>query len=110
VEESIYWPRAAGRGAASIRRRKWEKGKQCGKGGPLFEEQYSGCHTVDSNETKVGPPLKGLFRKSTLRDGKPVSDKSVRARIERGAGVMPSFANLLSDEEIDHVIACLKTL
>src|SRR5215471_7040835 len=79
------------------------------KGKEVFE-QCSVCHNSDSEERKIGPSLKGLFKRKTLVNGKAVSEDNVRALINAGGNGMPSFMDLLSDDERDDVIAFLKTL
>lgn len=80
------------------------------KGKDKFEANCSGCHNADSEETKVGPGLKGLFKRETLHNGKKVTEDNVQALINEGGGGMPSFAGMLTDNEIKDVIAYLKTL
>ena len=79
------------------------------KGKEVFE-QCSVCHNSDSEERKMGPGLKNLFKRKTLVNGKPVNEANVKALINAGGNGMPSFMDLLSDQERDNVIAFLKTL
>ena|ERR1700675_1527959 len=73
-------------------------------------EQCAVCHNADTAETKVGPSLKGLFQHKKLKNGKPVSEANVLAVINSGGGGMPSFANTLSEEEKDNLLAYLHTI
>jgi cytochrome c len=70
-------------------------------------DQCTVCHNAETPETKVGPSLKGLFQRKKLKDGKAVSDENVLAKINSGGGGMPSFANTLSAEEKDNLLAYL---
>ena len=79
------------------------------KGKEVFE-QCGVCHSATTDEKKMGPSLKGLFKRDKLKNGKPVNDANVRAMINAGGNGMPSYADMLSDEEKDNVIAYLKTL
>ena len=79
------------------------------KGKDVFD-QCSVCHNSDSEETKVGPGLKGLFKHPKLKNGKPVNEANVRAMINEGGNGMPSYADQLSDQDKNDVIAYLKTL
>jgi cytochrome c len=80
------------------------------KGKEVFD-QCSVCHNSDSTDTKIGPGLKGLFKKKTLSTtGKPVNDANVREKIDEGGNGMPAYKDILSDEEKANVIAYLKTL
>ena len=65
------------------------------KGKELFE-QCAVCHNVDTDETKMGPSLKGLFTHKTLKSGKPVNDANVLAQINNGGNGMPAYADMLS--------------
>ncbi len=80
------------------------------KGKDVFGDQCAVCHNADSNEKKMGPGLKGLFAKAKLNNGKKVTDDTVKAVINAGGNGMPSYADMLTDEEKANVIAYLKTL
>jgi mono/diheme cytochrome c family protein len=79
------------------------------KGKAVFE-QCAVCHNPDSDEKKMGPGLKGLYRKDKLANGKKPTDSTVKARIDEGGGGMPAYKDMLSDGEKDDLIAYLKTL
>ncbi len=79
------------------------------KGKETFE-QCAVCHNTETDERKMGPSLKGLFKREKLVNGKPVNAENVKALINSGGNGMPSYADMLSDEEKDNVIAYLKTL
>jgi cytochrome c len=79
------------------------------KGKEVFD-QCSVCHNSDSTDRKIGPGLKGLFKRDKLTDGKPVNDANVRNKINEGGNGMPAYKDILSDQEKDDVIAYLKTL
>jgi mono/diheme cytochrome c family protein len=79
------------------------------KGKEVFE-QCAACHNVDTDEKKMGPSLKGLFKKEKLTNGKPVTEENVMAVIKAGGNGMPGYADLLTDEERANVLAYLKTL
>ena len=79
------------------------------KGKEVFE-QCAACHNVDTDEKKMGPSLKGLYKKGKLANGKKVTDAVVKDIINKGGNGMPAYADLLTDEERAHVLAYLKTL
>jgi cytochrome c2 len=79
------------------------------KGKAVFE-QCAICHNPDSDEKKVGPGLKGLFKKDKLFNGKKPTEANIRARIDEGGTGMPAYKDMLSDQEKDDLIAYLKTL
>jgi cytochrome c2 len=79
------------------------------KGKETFE-QCGACHNTDTDEKKMGPSLKGLFKKDKLHNGKKVTDENVKAIIDKGGNGMPPYEELLTPEEKANVIAYLKTL
>ena len=79
------------------------------KGKEVFE-QCGVCHNADSDEKKMGPGLKGLFKKDKMTNGKKPTDATVRAKIDEGGNGMPAYKDMLSDTEKDDLIAYLKTL
>jgi cytochrome c len=79
------------------------------KGKEVFD-QCAVCHNADSTEKKMGPGLKGLFKRAKLANGKKLTEAAVREVINAGGNGMPAYADMLSDEEKDNVIAYLKTL
>ena len=80
------------------------------KGKVVFEDNCSACHNSDSTEVKVGPGLKGLFKRAKLGTGKPVNDANVLDTINKGGDTMPPLGDSLKPAEKDNVIAYLKTL
>ncbi len=81
------------------------------KGKEVFESNCSVCHNSDSTETKVGPGLKGLFKKAELLNKKKVTDATVLEMINKGSeNGMPSYMDMLTAAEKADVIAYLKTL
>ena len=79
------------------------------KGKAVFE-QCGVCHNADSTEKKMGPGLKGLFKKDKLANDKKPTEANIRAKIDEGGNGMPPYKELLSDTEKDDLIAYLKTL
>lgn len=80
------------------------------KGKEVFE-QCAVCHNADSDEKKMGPGLKGLFKKATLADGKtPVNEATVGKKVNEGGNGMPAYEEMLDKNEQLHLIAFLKGL
>ena len=79
------------------------------KGKEVFQP-CSVCHNADSDEKKMGPGLKGLFKKDKMNDGKKLTEANIRTRIDEGGNGMPAYKELLSDQEKDDLVAYLKTL
>ena len=85
-----------------------EKG-DAAKGKEVFE-QCGACHDTETGEKKMGPSLKGLYKKGKLANGKPVNDANVKAIVNAGGNGMPAYEDLLTAEEKNHVLAYLKTI
>lgn len=79
------------------------------KGKEAFE-QCIVCHSVDTNEKKLGPSLKGLFRRAKLQNGKAVTNANVLAQINEGGNGMPPYDSILSADDKANIMAYLHTL
>ena len=79
------------------------------KGKEVFQ-QCGVCHNADSTEKKMRPGLKGLFQNEKMNNGKKPTEANVRAKIDEGGNGMPSYKEMLSDDEKNDLIAYLKTL
>jgi mono/diheme cytochrome c family protein len=81
------------------------------RGRKVFDHRCYVCHQRDSDRVKdISPPLDGLFKRSHLITGKPVTAENVKEIIKTGPTPnMPSFQYTLTDPEIDDLIEFLKT-
>jgi len=80
------------------------------EGARIFNESCSVCHYANKTETKIGPGLQGFFNlKSMPSSGLPVSDANIRKQLKTPSQNMPSFSDL-PEEDIEALIAYLKTL
>lgn len=81
-------------------------------GAVLFEKKGCiQCHFTDSRKPKVGPGLEGLFQRDRLpASGRQVSEQNIRSQLKTPYKNMPSFADRLTDKQIDYLIDYLKTL
>jgi mono/diheme cytochrome c family protein len=81
------------------------------KGKVLFQRNCSSCHYTDKKDFKrAAPGLKDILKEKSLPvSKKPATVENVINQIKKPYRYMPSFADL-SDEEIEHIIAYLKTL
>jgi cytochrome c2 len=95
-------------GLAAAQKEGTSKG-DAAKGKETFE-QCAICHNVDTDEKKMGPSLKGLFKRKTLANGKPVTDENVTAQINNGGNGMPAYADMLSADDKANILAYLHTL
>lgn len=80
------------------------------RGKDLFEAKCAFCHDPYSTETKTGPGLKGILEKPELPvSRKPATPGNIRRQLRNPFSRMPSF-DYFSEEEVDDLIAYLKTL
>lgn len=79
------------------------------KGKEVFE-QCGVCHSATTDQKKMGPSLKGVYKRPKLANGQAPSDASILAMVNKGKGSMPAFADVLSNEEKTDLLAYLKTL
>ena len=85
------------------------------KGKEIFQVNCDICHNADSDEPKIGPGLKGLFKKPPhkMADGTEHKEHTVeliRDQIVKGSSAMPPIGAGLSEKELNDVIAFLQTL
>lgn len=99
---------AAGVAVAADEKKASGKG-DVAKGKEVFE-QCGACHDTETGEKKMGPSLKGLSTRKKMNNGKPATDANLKAVINAGGNGMPAYADLLTDEEKDDVLAYIKTL
>ena len=78
------------------------------KGKTAFD-QCSFCHSIDGSDSGPGPTLQGVFKRKTMKNGKPMNDANVLDQISNGGGGMPPFPSL-SAEDKANLLAYLHTL
>jgi len=77
-------------------------------GKSIYENNCAPCHeATDLHLVKQPPNLDGLFRRSTLPSGGPVTDQAVRDVILHGRGIMPPFEKTLSKDDLDALMEYL---
>lgn len=80
------------------------------RGRTIFANNCTICHYAEREKTKVGPGLKGLFKKRLTPSRKvSVSEKNIRAQIQQGSELMPPYAHI-GEEELPALLAYLKSL
>ena len=81
------------------------------KGKAVFAQQCELCHDALSTDKKMGPGLKGLYKRPKLTTtGKPVNDANVLDRINVGGNGMPPYKDMISDGDKTNLLAYLKSL
>jgi mono/diheme cytochrome c family protein len=80
------------------------------KGKKIFEARCIFCHDAQSNNTIVGPGLKGVLKNDKLPVSKrPATPENIRNQLKEPFNKMPPFNNL-TEEEIGDAVAFLNTL
>ena len=77
----------------------------------VFDLHCDRCHEPYSTRAKKGDSLKGVFQQQFLRkSGLPAKDERVGEVVRSGRGMMPAFGPVLTDQQIDDLLAYLHTL
>ena len=81
------------------------------KGKEVFEKKCAICHYADKEAKKIGPGLKGMYKRGTFTvNGNKVTDETLKTWIENGDSLMPPMKETLEADQIKDVIAYVKTL
>ncbi len=76
----------------------------------VFDDRCARCHEAYSSKDLQGPTLKHMYRKTYLPSGAPANDDRVSDVIKYGRAKMPAFGPVLTQKQIDDLIAYLHTL
>ena len=81
------------------------------RGKETFQKKCAICHYADSDAKKIGPGLKGLYKRGTFSvNSNKVTDETLKNWIENGDSLMPGLKETLDAAQIKDVIAYVKTL
>jgi len=83
---------------------------QQARGRHLFDAQCARCHDPYNASARKGPTLKNLYRHPYLPSGLPANDARVADSIVLGRKMMPAFNQTFTQEQLDDLLAYLKTL
>jgi len=77
----------------------------------VYDNYCARCHEPYSSRGKKGPSMKGVFKKPFLPlSGLPANDERISEIIRFGHGTMPSFGQVLTQEQIQDLLAYMHTL
>jgi len=77
----------------------------------IYDQYCDRCHGAYSSRNRKGPSLKGMFKRQYLSaSGLPANDARVDDIIRIGRNKMQGFGNVLTQEQIDDLLAYLHTL
>ena len=80
------------------------------RGHAIYDQLCASCHYANQTGDLHGPSLFALYRKKYLPSGAPANDDRVTPVILRGRNMMPAYANQLSDQQLQDLLAYLHTL
>jgi mono/diheme cytochrome c family protein len=84
---------------------------QQASGRHIYDQQCDRCHAPYSTRGRKGPSLKDLFKQQYLpKSGMPANDQRVGDIIRLGRGKMEGFEQILTQQQIDDLLAYLHTL
>lgn len=77
----------------------------------IYDNYCDRCHAPYSSRGRQGPSMKGIFKKQYLpMSGMPANDDRVSDVIKMGRNKMPAYGQVLSQQQIDDLLAYLHTL
>jgi mono/diheme cytochrome c family protein len=80
-------------------------------GRKLYDNYCDRCHRPYSTKAKKGPGLQGVFQHQYLpQTGLPANDEIVKEMIRNGRKDMPGYSQVLSQEDMQNLLAYLHTL
>lgn len=80
-------------------------------GRKIYDNYCDRCHRPYSTKGRKGPGLKGVFANKFLRQtGLPATDERVSDIIRSGRPNMPGYGQVLSDQDLQDLLAYMHTL
>jgi mono/diheme cytochrome c family protein len=84
---------------------------QQAEGRKLYDDYCDRCHEAYSSRGKKGPSLKGVFKQQYLSvSGLPANDDRVAEIVKNGRAKMEGFSQVMTDRQIQDLLAYLHTL
>jgi mono/diheme cytochrome c family protein len=102
-------------GGCDVQRRKSDAelrlNAQQAAGRRLYDQYCDRCHEPYSSRDKKGRSLQGVFKKQFLPvSGMPANDERVSEMIVTGRNMMPAFGQVMSQSQVQDLLAYLHTL
>lgn len=76
----------------------------------IYDQQCIRCHEPYSRWGTKGPSLTGIYKKQFMPSGLPVNDERMHDVIMMGKAKMPAFNQTMSEQQLQNLLAYLKTL
>jgi mono/diheme cytochrome c family protein len=84
---------------------------QQASGRRVYDHYCDRCHEPYSSSDKQGPPMQGVFKHQYLAvSGLPANNQRVGEVIRYGRAKMPGFGQALTPQQVDDLLAYLRTL
>ena len=84
---------------------------QQAEGRKLYDNYCDRCHEPYSSRGKKGPSMKGVFKQPYLSlSGLPANDARVGEIVKYGRSKMEGFGQVMTDQQIQDLLAYLHTL
>ena len=103
-----------GLAACNVERRKSDAelglSPQQARGRHVYDQHCIRCHEPYSTRGHNGPGLAGLNKKGFMPSGIPVNDDRLTDVIMMGKSKMPAFRNSITQEQLQDLLAYIKTL
>jgi mono/diheme cytochrome c family protein len=85
--------------------------EQQAAGRKVYDSYCDRCHEPYSSSGKQGPALKGVFHRSHLPlSGLPANDERITEIVRFGRSKMPGYGQVLSQQQIQDLLAYMHTL
>ena len=77
----------------------------------LYDNYCDRCHAPYSSRGRQGPAMKGLFKRQYMPlSGMPANDERVGDIIRMGRNKMPGYSQVMTQQQIDDLLAYMHTL
>ena len=77
----------------------------------IYDNYCDRCHAPYSSRGRQGPSMKGVFQRQYLpMSGMPANDDRVTDIVRMGRNKMPGYAQVLSQQQVNDLLAYLHTL
>jgi len=84
---------------------------QQAEGRKLYDNYCDRCHEPYSSRGKKGPSMKGVFKQQYLSvSGLPANDERMTDIVKNGRAKMEGFRQVMTDQQIQDLLAYLHTL
>ena len=83
-----------------------EKAGNAHAGEEVFQQRCMPCHSIVEGELRVGPSLYHVTRGPKVRE----TPAQIRVILKNGRNKMPSFKDILTEQDTDNLIAYVKSL